>query len=424
MNAGGQAAGVSNGRPVGPMPSRVVFVSMQDDIRQALESLAAVGVRLDPSARWRIEPAARRSIQALARWCRANYASESLAPLFAKGCDRQAFLGAVALIEAGVLPSSPARADIHVLEHRINTADDAALNARDTWLHLIARIGEECDDLRLPGFPRRIGLRERCTWLARAGISLESPAGASPVRAAVESGNAAALEALVNAGATLESKPHGDALPLLHQAAQRGYAPVLRTLVRLGASTAVRASSGATALHTAALYDQAGAIDALCALGIEIEARCSDGMTALQVACAEGMADATRALMLRGADANRPCGKYALKPLACAVLGLKMQDDHSWRRVRYLDTIDALLEVAPSQVDMPIRNGFAALHIAAQSGDFELIELLLEHGACPDLQGPNSLTAEAIARSFNHERAASLLHQRSGFASSRDGDER
>ena len=53
--------------------------------------------------------------------------------------------------------------------------------------------------------------------------------------------------------------------------------------------------------------------------------------------------------------------------------------------------------------------GFAPLHAAAQNGDLELVELLLEFGADPSSETDDGRTSERLARDAGHEACAERL---------------
>ena len=57
------------------------------------------------------------------------------------------------------------------------------------------------------------------------------------------------------------------------------------------------------------------------------------------------------------------------------------------------ERLAAILSEDPSQVAARSEDGFTALHTAAQSGDVELVKLLLEHGADPGLRASDGRRA-------------------------------
>ena len=55
--------------------------------------------------------------------------------------------------------------------------------------------------------------------------------------------------------------------------------------------------------------------------------------------------------------------------------------------------------------------GIAPLHETAQNGDFELTQLLLDHGADPSAVDDKGKTPAATAREHGHEAVAALLEK-------------
>ena len=53
--------------------------------------------------------------------------------------------------------------------------------------------------------------------------------------------------------------------------------------------------------------------------------------------------------------------------------------------------------------------GWMPIHSAAQNGDEQMVELLLEHNADPTMANDQGLTPAAVARDKGHEKIAALL---------------
>jgi ankyrin repeat protein len=104
-------------------------------------------------------------------------------------------------------------------------------------------------------------------------------------------------------------------------------------------------------------------------------ARADDGFTALHLAVFAEQPQAARLLIERGADVDAlSTGSIArVPPLATAVF------------VRSATLMRLLLD-AGADVNRQSEGGFTALHSAAQSGQVELVRLLLERGADPRLR--------------------------------------
>ena len=107
-------------------------------------------------------------------------------------------------------------------------------------------------------------------------------------------------------GLTMVIDEVAPALTPLHEAAQRGSAVAVRTLLKRGATRvdAAARANGATALHFAAGLGHCDVAEALLEGGASLDARAKDGLTALHVAVASGHVDAVRLLLRRGASTD------------------------------------------------------------------------------------------------------------------------
>jgi len=114
----------------------------------------------------------------------------------------------------------------------------------------------------------------------------------------------------------------------------------------------------------------------------QVAARSEDGFTALHLAVFAKQPKAARLLLDRGADVDAlSTGQIArVPPLGTAVFVRSRQ-------------LARLLLDAGADVNRQGAGGFTALHTAAQSGDVELVKLLLEHGADPGLRASDGRRA-------------------------------
>ena len=115
-------------------------------------------------------------------------------------------------------------------------------------------------------------------------------------------------------------------------------------------------------------------------------AHSEDGFTALHLAVFGRQEEAARVLIDHGADVNALSGGEIARvpPLGTAAF------------VRSVPLARVLLD-AGADVDAQGEGGFTALHSAAQNGDDELIRLLLERGAKPELAAADGRRAADFA---------------------------
>ena len=114
-------------------------------------------------------------------------------------------------------------------------------------------------------------------------VDAKDHGGCTALMAAAQGGHAAAIAALLAAGAEVEAKMN-DGRTALMAAAQSGYAAAIAALLAAGAEVEAKESDGATALMWAAKGGHAAAIEALVAAGAELDAKTNDGKTALEIA--------------------------------------------------------------------------------------------------------------------------------------------
>lgn len=115
-------------------------------------------------------------------------------------------------------------------------------------------------------------------------IPLQGPDATPPLLQAARAGDAAAVEASLQAGSDANQRG-SEGETALHWAADRGHEAVLSLLLRHGADVNAADSDGLTALHYAALAEQRGAAELLAAApGVQLGLCSADGDTAADVA--------------------------------------------------------------------------------------------------------------------------------------------
>ena len=207
-------------------------------------------------------------------------------------------------------------------------------------------------------------------------------------------------------------------------AVRRGDAGAWRAAL---SSTSVRARdhAGNTALHMAALNHDLAAVNALLEAGAEPDARNAEDATPLLYAA--GHAGIVRVLLARGADANA-VSRAGNRPLMVAV-----GHPDAYEAVRLL--VEAGADVRAKKGDVEVNlsraasvaerrtvelllargaaedptSAASALATAAFRGDAALVELLLAHGADPNLKPSFSGHALNYALLAEHGRVAEML---------------
>lgn len=138
---------------------------------------------------------------------------------------------------------------------------------------------------------------------AEAALSATAgPASWMPLHFAAASASAPAslLDALLEAGATIDARASSGSTPL-HLAAWHGCVEHVAQLVKNGASVTAVTRAGRGPLHFAARRGHAEVIQTLVAAGADVNQTDSKGMSGLHFASEGGHVEAARALMEEGA---------------------------------------------------------------------------------------------------------------------------
>jgi hypothetical protein len=123
----------------------------------------------------------------------------------------------------------------------------------------------------------------------------------TPLHAAAVAGDAKAVKALVDAGASLEAEDHRKRRPL-HWAAYKGHAEATSALCEAGASLEAADDYKKTPLHLAVEQGHAEAAKVLVNAGAPLEAQTNNKATPLHYAAEKGHIEAMKALVEAGAS--------------------------------------------------------------------------------------------------------------------------
>ena len=204
--------------------------------------------------------------------------------------------------------------------------------------------------------------------LVAAGANVEwiDKQGYTPLRIAAYHGKIEMVEALVRAGAKIEAKDRKGRTPL-QIAAWRGKTEAVKALVRLGANIEAKDRDGITPLHEAANYGKTEAVKALVRLGANIEAKDRHGYTPLHVAAYHGKTEMAKTLIRLGAKTEARDGQ-GNTALHVAV----------WKGKT--EAAEALIRLG-AKIEAKDREGNTPLHEAAHYGRTEAVEALIRLGA-------------------------------------------
>lgn len=153
--------------------------------------------------------------------------------------------------------------------------------------------------------------------------------------------------------------------------------------------------------YAAAAADDSELIDYLSTAGIDLgSGRTGDGVTALQVACARSSLHAIEALLRHAPESVKRPDAHGYTPLLMAA------EDGNWKVGRAL--MSHAQAVAPD-VDWALPDGTTALIIAAENGEAQFIELLIQAGADLEATLNDGTTALFMAAQEKHADVCGLL---------------
>jgi ankyrin repeat protein len=214
------------------------------------------------------------------------------------------------------------------------------------------------------------------------------------VFAAIRSGDAAALEALLGADPALASARDDEGISALLQARYRDRTDMVDAILAAGPELDV--------FDASSIGDERRLDELLAADAELVRAWSPDGYTPLHLASFFGQGPVARLLIERGAQVA------ALSRNAMEVMPL-----HSAVAAGEREVAEILLDHG-APVDAPSHLGFTPLIEAAQNGDVHLVTLLMDRGADPSAATERGDNALATARAKGHQQVIDQLEQAAG----------
>ncbi|CAI4215799.1 unnamed protein product [Parascedosporium putredinis] len=213
--------------------------------------------------------------------------------------------------------------------------------------------------------------------------------GNTPLVLASQTGQLAVVEFLLTKGAdtNISDNEYGET-PLMW-AAENGHVEVVRVLCSKGDTDAAQSSEECSALHFALKMGRSTCADALIEAGADLDiAEGHYGQSCLSWAAENGHLETVRFLIKAGAKMHsvEPCGKA---PIQKDGLDVNLQDSQgrtplSWAAQHgNVDCVQVLLDkgVAP---DTPDKKRRTPLSWAAEHGNVDCVQVLLDKGVAPD----------------------------------------
>ena len=255
--------------------------------------------------------------------------------------------------------------------------------------------------------------------------------GRTPLIVAAAAGQREVVSLLIERGALVNATNDRGATSL-HFAASRGDSQIVRTLIGHGAVVNARAIGCATPLCWASCAGREGAARVLITEGANVNAECIDLWTPLYRAAASGNAGLVELLLLHGAGVNMQCieGKTPLHNAVESgsedIVGLLVDENPEvdvrdvlgrtplWAAVEggHAGIARLLLERGAEIYENEFESGQTVLHRAALRGYGDVVDLLIEAGADPELEDEEGHTAAGLAARYGHNGVARALAPR------------
>ncbi len=206
------------------------------------------------------------------------------------------------------------------------------------------------------------------------------PGSDGSLHSAITRRDIGAVKAEVERGVDVDAPGMYGRTPLYY-AALYGESNIVAYLLSQGADPKKGASwkGNDTPLHVAAGHGHIGCVEALLSKSIAVDIRNSANQTPLHDAARNRHPDVVRILLDHGADVNAT-DKMGTTPLEYPS-GF-VDNYHS----NYQETVEILIAHG-AEVRHVDRNGETALHEAVFMGNAKVVEILLDHGADPNVSG-------------------------------------
>ncbi|KAJ1549064.1 hypothetical protein HK405_010370 [Cladochytrium tenue] len=326
-----------------------------------------------------------------------------------------ASFGNVHAMKAMVKHQPPLNHGTRWLEHALRSA---VLNGHVDAVSLLLSEGADANFNEhievLYSSPLHNAVHNGSTEIVRAlldhGASVDSRDGrnCSPLLTAARLGHTQAAELLLDAGADIEAGDGNGRHPL-HLAAADGGSGTVRLLLAHGAHIDVADGDGRRPLHfaaerpapesrTAASAAEASALSCLLDAGADIEAVSFINERPIHAAARFGNTAVLAALATRGARLD-PTTSDGDTPL------------HLAARLGRAAAVAFLLDAAPAtpSIERGNRRGAHPLHLAAAAGHAAVVQLLIERGASTAALDGAGCTPLMCARKFARKKVVALL---------------
>jgi ankyrin repeat protein len=231
----------------------------------------------------------------------------------------------------------------------------------------------------------------------------ETKTGATPINEAAYQGDTRLVRYFLQFSPDLSIRDTKGYTPI-ENAARRGKESSALLLLDAEAKLRKTPSSWERTLDAAIKEDEPALVGALLQHGLSANTALPSGLTPVGAAVAAGSTNVARVLLNDGADPNREGGQ-ATTPLEDASLK------------GFHPIVELLLEHSARINEVNAASGTTALYAAASFGKADVVKLLLERGAEPNLCGRGRKTPYQAAVENGYNEIASAIQQHGGSKS-------
>jgi ankyrin repeat protein len=234
-----------------------------------------------------------------------------------------------------------------------------------------------------------------------ADVNAAQGDGMTALHWAALNGDADVAQMLLYAGANVGAKTRIGGYTPLHLAAQVGHAAVIAPLVAAGAPVSAVTSTGTTALMQAAHSGSAESVRILIENGADPNLKeTANGQTALMFAAASDRTDVVKMLLARGADIN---ATSRVEDFSALTMSSEVDQNGVPRQAPAAQRGDVPGVTRPFNYNELIgkHGGLSALHFAARQGAMASAEALLAAGADVNQRCAGDKTTPIIVAAVN-----------------------